>query len=69
LKREQALGVVSMPSVARRKPEASTKAPLKKAQVTVSGIAINILDSWSHIRVKQPSSVRTEAYNVNVKVA
>jgi len=27
LKREQALDVVSMPSAARRKPEASTKAP------------------------------------------
>jgi len=46
------------------------KHPLKKElKVTVSGIAINILDSWSHIRAKQPASVMTEAYNVNVKVA
>jgi len=46
------------------------KHPFKKElKVTVSGIASNILDSWSHVRVKQPASVMTEVYNVNVRVA
>jgi len=62
--------VVSMPSAARRKPEASTKAPtLKKAQ------GYRIWDRNQYFGFLEPYKGKaafkrkTEAYNVNVKVA